>query len=419
MKKITKQLMFSVALLSSLLFVGCYEEDLTGQSTLEVAQGLKLSVTTDFASPVTIVEGDNKYTFTVKIDNPQSTDVVVKVTQIGGTASHDDYTADTKITIPAYKLSATSELVILKDELKEDIETLTLQIGDVTTANAALAPVTVSFNIQNYTEGSLITDLSWSTAIKDVTGADISPTAAADLKLLITKLDYNASPALETINNSTAFESFEMLSTFDDGEYLVVAEGVSFKDLGSQGFFDIDIKVSFNQIGTINDKTFTFPAAMNSSLITPCGGSGFFKLAKIKKVGSTYTLSEVGSAVKFTPLASQFSRNYKVTKDAWSDYKVGDTVPAVYNATDGTTTFRINNTNHPYLVNAATSYLLVTINADATVTVVSNEDYNYGGGDITSVNGTGTVGFCGSFINLSLKFPAFTTKAYELKLEKI
>jgi hypothetical protein len=420
MKKI-KQIFILSTLMLTTLFVGCNEDDTTGQSNLEVATGVKISVTTDFASPVSIIEGDNKYNFTVTLDKPQSVDVVVKINQVGGTASADDYAVDKSITIPAYKLSATAELTILSDDLKEDLETLTFQIGDITTSNAALAPVTVSFNIQNYTEGSLVSSLSWktSTDLKDIDGVSISGTDAANLKLLITKLDYNATPALNTIDASTdKFESFEMLASYADGTYLVVAEAVSFKDLGAQGDFDLDVTVEFNQTGVYNNKTFSFTKAINSAEVTPCGPSGFFKLAQITKSGSTYTLSEVGEKVNFNPKASQFDGNYKVTKDDWADYHVGDIVPVVYNPADGTTTFRINSTTNPAINNAATAYLLVTINADATVTVVSNEDYNYGG-DTTNVVGTGTVGYCGSFINLTLDFPDFDASGYELNLVKM
>jgi hypothetical protein len=421
MRKI-KQIFLLSTLILTTLFVGCNEDETTGQSNLEVATGAKITVTTDFASPVSIIEGDNKYNFTVTLDKPQSVNVVVKINQVGGTASAGDYAVDKSITIPAYKLSATAELKILKDDLKEDLETLTLQIGDITTSNATLAPVTVDFNIQNYTEGSLVSSLSWktSTDLKDIDGVSISGTDAADLKLLITKLDYNATPALNTINASTdKFESFEMLSSYSDGTYLVVAEAVSFIDLGNQGDFDLDVTVKFNQTGVYNDKTFSFTKAINSAEVTPCGPSGFFKLAQITKAGSTYTISEVGEKVNFNPKASQFNGNYKVVLDKWNDYKVGATVPAVYNAADGTTKFRINASTNPALVNAATAYLLVTINADATVTVVSNEDYNYGGGDTTNVVGTGTVGYCGSFINLTLDFPGFAASGYALNLVKM
>ena len=290
MKKIKQKLILAVLTLTT-LFVGCAEPELTGQSNLEVGTGIKVTLTTDFASPVSIIEGDNKYNFTITLDKTQPVDVVVKINQIDGTASSSDYTVDKSITIPAYTLSASAELKILKDDLHEETETLVLQVGDNTISNASIAPVSVTFNIQNYTEGSLITSLQWNTSIdlKDIEGNSISATDAADLKLLITPLDYNTSEALEKIDESIdKFESFEMLASYPDGTYLVVAEAVSFLNLGAQGNFDLDLTVKFNQSGVYNDKEFSFEKVMNSSAMTACGPSGFFKLATITKSGSKY-----------------------------------------------------------------------------------------------------------------------------------
>jgi hypothetical protein len=108
----------------------------------------------------------------------------------------------------------------------------------------------------------------------------------------------------------------------------------------------------------------------------------------------------------FCPLANaaDFNGNYKVTADAWADYSVGDIVPVEYVAEDGLYVFRIKQTNNPYIYNSATAYLIVTINPlNASVTVASNEPYDYGVSG-TDVTGTGTVGSCTGDINLVLKF---------------
>lgn len=401
MKKIYKQFLFSALSLTALLFVSCDKDDATGKSTLEVSQNLKLSVTTDFASPVTIIEGDNEYKFTVNIDKPQSVDVVVKVFQIAGTASGSDYAVESQITIPAYQLSATGTLTILKDKLRENVETLTLQVGDVTTSNASLTPITVSFNIQNYTEGSLIADLSWSTSIKDVAGDLIKPTDAADLRLLITKLDYNTSDAIEIIDDSkTTFESFEMLASQPDGEYLVVADANSFKNMGSQGFFDVDLTVTFNQTGVYNDETFSFPAAIRSELPSSCGPSGFFKLVQITKSGSNYTLSSIGAG-EYNLKSSLFNGDYKVVTDEWEDYAIGSTVPVEYNEADGLSVFRILNTN---VMANSESYFEVTINraTGAVTKIIQSEPFKYSLSSASSyfVSGTGTVDRCTGKISL-------------------
>lgn len=105
--------------------------------------------------------------------------------------------------------------------------------------------------------------------------------------------------------------------------------------------------------------------------------------------------------------ASLFNGTYKVTKDEWADYAVGDLVPVVYDSTFGTLKFKILQTLNPYpdFVNKSTAYMIVTIKpTDGTVTVTSNEDWDYGGGFITTVTGTGNVGSCTGDINLKLNF---------------
>jgi hypothetical protein len=124
--------------------------------------------------------------------------------------------------------------------------------------------------------------------------------------------------------------------------------------------------------------------------------------------GGSFFNSPFTYSVQFAcPLAdaSLFNGDYKVTVDAWADYSVGDIVPVVYSAANGTLKFRILNTNNPSLVNATTTYYEVTVNTTTgTCTVVSNTALNYGGGFLTNVTGTGSVGSCTGDINLSLNF---------------
>lgn len=427
MKKITKQFLFTVLSLSCLLFVGCYEEDLTGASSLEVATGVQGTIS--FVAPLTATKTVNEsaketFEFTVTLTKPQSVDVHVTVSQIAGNADSDDFKFTNDVVIPAYATKATGTISISNDDIEEGTETFTLQIGDVNTSNASVAQKTVTITILNSTLTSLLTELSWSTTIKDLTGTLIAPTAAADLRLLITKLDYHTSAALQTIDASTtAFESYEMLSTFADGTYLVVADAKSYKDMGSQGFFDVDLIVKFNQAGVYNNKTFTFPNALNSAGLTPCGATSYFKLAQITKSGSTYTVSEVGTP-GFTFNASIFKGPYTVILDEWEDYvPVPAPINLVYNAADGTATFRI-------MYNAVATpnaYLKVTFNqATGVVTnIVESEPLKY---SLTSTNsygvsGTGTVNFCTGAVNLVVKWKNLRTGAdqggpYKLNLTK-
>lgn len=125
-------------------------------------------------------------------------------------------------------------------------------------------------------------------------------------------------------------------------------------------------------------------------------------------VGGVYFSSAFLYSVQFfCPLvnAATFNGNYKVTLDAWADYSKGDIVPVQYVPADGLYTFRIRNTNNPYISNPTTSYMIVTINpANAAVTVTANETFNYIGWLNVTVTGSGTVGSCTGDINLRLNF---------------
>ncbi|MFK7000647.1 hypothetical protein V3Q90_01875 [Flavobacterium oreochromis] len=125
-------------------------------------------------------------------------------------------------------------------------------------------------------------------------------------------------------------------------------------------------------------------------------------------IGQSFFNSTFHYSVQFScPLidASLFNGNYKVITDDWSDYPIGKIVPVVYNAANGILKFRILNSNNPLIINAATTYYEVTINpANGTVTVTSNATLDYGGGFLTNVTGTGTIGSCTGDINLKLNF---------------
>ena len=103
--------------------------------------------------------------------------------------------------------------------------------------------------------------------------------------------------------------------------------------------------------------------------------------------------------------ASQFTGDYTVVQDTWADYAPGEIVPVLYDSTDGLLKFRILSTNNPYINNPNTSYMLVTIDpTNSSVTVLSNEGFDYGGGDVFEVTGTGAVGSCTGDISLTLSY---------------
>ena len=151
--------------LGSLSLTSCSNDDNTGESTLEVTSNVVATVTPvtstlSFTATNTVAEADNEFEYKVTLSAAQSKDIHFQVKQIAGTATEDaDFTFDHEIVIPAYSTMGTAKIKILKDRTKEVTETLTLQIGDIKTANAALASKTVSFSITNYVSPFL--DLSF------------------------------------------------------------------------------------------------------------------------------------------------------------------------------------------------------------------------------------------------------------------
>ncbi len=137
--------------------------------------------------------------------------------------------------------------------------------------------------------------------------------------------------------------------------------------------------------------------------------------------GGVYFSSPFRYSVQFfCPIAdaSMFNGNFKVTYDAWEDYAAGDIIPVVYDPAFGTLKFKLMSTNNPYIINWNTSYMIVTINpVNGAVTITSNEPFNYGGGFLVPVTGTGSVGSCTGDINLKVNFGPYTN--YGLSLVKI
>lgn len=120
--------------------------------------------------------------------------------------------------------------------------------------------------------------------------------------------------------------------------------------------------------------------------------------------GSFFSSPFAYSAQFFCALddASSFDGNYIVTNDAWADYNPGEVVPVQF--VSGYT-FRILSTNNPFINNPDTSYMEVTIDpSDGSVTLTSNECFDYGGGFCSDVIGAGSVGTCTGDINVVLNF---------------
>lgn len=214
-------------------------------------------------------------------------------------------------------------------------------------------------------------------AFGDVTSMDIVGvyTKGTVIEKAVLKANVTTFPTTVNISQTDLYQAFNILNTASDvglKDNLIISADLTLKN-GT-------VVKMYNNNGSVNY------------------GSGIANFSGIK-VLQTYIVS--------CPLtdASLFNGDYKVTADQWEDYGVGPIIPVVYNATNGTKEFRIPNTTRPYILNGSTSYLICMVNTTTNaVTVTSNEPWDYGGGFITTVTGTGTVGSCTGDINLKLNF---------------
>lgn len=270
----------------SLAIISCDSEDHIGDSQLSPTTP-SISIDLGFADPVMLIEDDSTYDFTVTMSETQIVDTRLYVTQVGGTADDHDYEVTGLIVIPAGYTSGAGTIKILADELIEDVETLTLQIGDQRTANSSMTPVTVSFTISNATSDDLVIGLSWAASelATDNSGEEISASAIADMRLLVTNSPYTG---IFGGADGGSFETYEMVG-FPDGEYLIVAD--FWDQFTAPVVRDLDLHVTFDQIGTINGLSYDFPAVINNG--GTCAAN-YTVLAKVIKTGSNYDITPVG-----------------------------------------------------------------------------------------------------------------------------
>ena len=261
------------------------QEEYTGAGNV-VPTSPQITITPE-VSNLSLIEDDSSYSYTVALSTVQLVDVVVKISQVDGDATMgEDFTIDNSLVISAGSTSATGTITILSDELAEETETVTIQVGDNTTANASITPETMTFTILNLSEGDLVIDLDWmqSSSVTDNFGNEADALDVADLRLLITDIPYT-----QILDNSdgSEFENYVLTADKPDGEYYIVADFYSATDIET----NIDLNVTFNQLGKINDQTYNFTDALNTGLTC---SSVYFIMAKIIKVGSDYTISYAG-----------------------------------------------------------------------------------------------------------------------------
>jgi len=283
-----KLIKISFSFLTLLLMFSCAEnDDYTNDSVLTVSAPA-LSVSLGFPNSQSIVEQEASYDITVSITSTQSVDVVVYLKQIDGTASAgEDFSMPSSLTIPKGSLSASDVISIHADEIIEDTETVTIQIGSGNEANVSgVSSETVSFEIANLTEGDLVVGMSWdiSTSTTYDTGTEIDAYDFADLRLSLTNVPYTQ--ILQTVDGA-ADETYTLSGNAPDGEYYLVADiYASMEDI----IRDLNITLTFNQVGIINGQKHTFSNGLSTEY--SCANN-YLIMAKVTKSGENYTLEEI------------------------------------------------------------------------------------------------------------------------------
>jgi len=238
------------------------------------------------------VEKKSTYLFDVTLSEAQVTDIALYIGVVdGGTATLDaDFTIDNggkRVYIPAGKTTGTVSITVLEDELLEETETFTIQIGDEKTANATIAPVTVDFTLQNLTGDDLVAGLSWETNIKDLIGIEKDADEVVDLRFLILDSD----GAIVDVEDGSSFEHYTFVGAdMADGVYTLAVDIYSTIDAGDfNEALTLDLALQFDQIGTINGDMFSFDGIMSNEFVC---GSYRINLATVTKTGMDYTLEE-------------------------------------------------------------------------------------------------------------------------------
>ena len=271
---------------------GCKRDTFTDDSSLTPTNP---TISVDLPAGVTsLVEADVSYTFDLTLSEAQIVDVVVYVSQVAGTATvGTDFTIENsaKATFPAYSTKASVTIAIKADDIAEDAETFTLQIGDERTANATFAPVTVDFELLNLEDGDLNVGLSWATDALTSVSIDLAPTDAVDLRFLI----FHADTLYGTADGS-GFESYIIPAGAPDGEYLLATDIYSTVNAGDfNNNITLDLNLEYNQAGKINGSQQAFPAVMTNEFSCDLFRTN---LATVTKSGTAYDIQKAISYTK-------------------------------------------------------------------------------------------------------------------------
>ena len=233
---------------------------------------------------------DQVHIISVEMDVTQVVDVAVHVTQTEGDAVDGvDYSLSTsRMIIKSGETTASMEVIILTNPDQNGTRSFTLTIGDAKTANADITPVTASFTIEDYIDGDLVAYMEWAPTetTTDNSGNVISPTALADLRLLLSDELYDGTNLIDGADGG-GFETFILSGDLPDGDYWLSADFYAALETPVR---DLTLTLTFDQVGVMSGVTYEFEAALS----TQCTEyTNYFVMVKVTKSGTDYTFEEV------------------------------------------------------------------------------------------------------------------------------
>lgn len=245
---------------------------------------------------------------------------------------------------------------------------------------------------------------------------------SSKIDLLLELGGNSAEQRLSTLNMYITYKDSEGI--FTGGEKLFKSYGVGdFTKDSTSGLlrkkFILSMQEIFSSLGITDNSVYD-----QADLIT-------VRFEAVAKDGKKFTNNNLGQDMTtayynspfiysfsvFCPfIASDFTGDFEVLEDTWQDYGVGDLVPVMPGSSANK--LIIKATNNPYISNSATAEMIVTFDSltGEITSVTSNEDFDYGGGFVVNVTGTGMIDFCTKTITINpLNFGSYSGYKFVIK----
>lgn len=374
------------------VFASCKKNDFTGDSTQKPTNP---TVTVDWGTIPTVIDGVNQsHNVTINMDEAQVVDVVVNINVLdGGTATEgEDFEVPNSVTIKAGRTSATFTVSFIADEVYEETETFTIQVGDDQIANASITPVTQEFSIHNFAATDLAFEMSWMPEAYDQYGNQIDYTSVADMILYV----YDPNDVLVGQVDGGAYEGYVLSGDSIDGTYKIMAGFYSAMQFDKA--VEMNLALSYDQPGVFTDVQ-DFTGQLSTATAVLCDIKIY--LGEIEKVGTTYTLTKTGYNL-FTLNVPDFVGNYGGADGSLGDganWQFANPVTTTLSGAD----LLIDGLNHDWMQTiwgetvTSTTPVVVTMSNDGTfviddqpymITDAGGTPYNY------NISGSGTWSSC-------------------------